>query len=136
MNNPVIICGPQVRVMTAHKKSPIPPEKVALYEKAVATLPGVERKGADNPFTSLNGNMFSLLSAQTQTLALRLPKEEREAFLKKYKTKLFEAYGAVMKEYVAVPDALLKNTKELQKYMALSYEYAKTLKPKASKKKR
>jgi TfoX/Sxy family transcriptional regulator of competence genes len=122
--------------MTAHKKSPIPPEKVALYEKAVATLPGVERKGADNPFTSLNGNMFSLLSAQTQTLALRLQKEEREAFLKKYKTKLFEAYGAVMKEYVAVPDALLKNTKELQKYMALSYEYAKTLKPKASKKKR
>jgi TfoX/Sxy family transcriptional regulator of competence genes len=121
--------------MTAHKKSPIPPEKVALYEKAVATLPGVERKGADNPFTSLNGNMFSLLSAQTQTLALRLQKEEREAFLKKYKTKLFEAYGAVMKEYVAVPDALLKNTKELQKYMALSYEYAKTLKPKASKKK-
>jgi TfoX/Sxy family transcriptional regulator of competence genes len=45
-------------------------------------------------------------------------------------------YGAVMKEYVTVPDALLKNTKELQKYMALSYEYAKTLKPKASRKKR
>jgi TfoX/Sxy family transcriptional regulator of competence genes len=80
--------------------------------------------------------MFSLLSAVTERLALRLPKEEREAFLKKYKSKLFEVYGAVMKEYVAVPDALLKNTKELQKYMALSYEYAKTLKPKASKKKR
>jgi TfoX/Sxy family transcriptional regulator of competence genes len=122
--------------MTPQKKSPIPAEKVAQYEKAVATLPGVERKGADNPYTSLNGNMFSLLSAVTERLALRLPKEEREAFLKKYKSKLFEVYGAVMKEYVAVPDALLKNTKELQKYMALSYEYAKTLKPKASKKKR
>jgi TfoX/Sxy family transcriptional regulator of competence genes len=122
--------------MTPQKKSPIPPEKVALYEKAVAALPGVERKGADNPYTSLNGNMFSLLSAVTETMALRLPAEEREAFLKKYKSKLFEVYGAVMKEYVTVPDALLKNTKELQKYMALSYEYAKTLKPKASKKKR
>jgi len=122
--------------MTVQKKSPIPAEKVALYEKAVATLPGVERKGADNPYTSLNGNMFSLLSAVTETMALRLPKEEREAFLRKYKSKLFEAYGAVMKEYVTVPDALLRNTKELQKYMALSYEYAKTLKPKASKKKR
>lgn len=122
--------------MTPQKKSPIPAEKVALYEKAVAMLPGVERKGAENPFTSLNGNMFSLLSAQTETLALRLPKEEREAFLKKYKSKLFEVYGAVMKEYVTVPDALLKNTKELQKYMALSYEYAKTLKPKGSKRKR
>ena len=77
--------------------------------------------------------MFSLLSAVTESMALRLPWEEREAFLKKYKSKL---YGAVMKEYVTVPDALLKNTKELQKYMALSYEYAKTLKPKASRKKR
>ena len=122
--------------MTPPKKSPIPAEKVALYEKAVATLPGVERKGADNAYTSLNGNMFSLLSAVTESMALRLPNEEREAFLKKYKSKLFEAYGAVMKEYVTVPDALLKNTKELQKYMVLSYEYAKTLKPKASKKKR
>jgi TfoX/Sxy family transcriptional regulator of competence genes len=122
--------------MTPQKKSPIPAEKVALYEKAVATLPGVERKGADNPYTSLNGNMFSLLSAVTETMALRLPAEEREAFLKKYKSKLFEVYGAVMKEYLTVPDALLKNTKELQKYMTLSYEYAKTLKPKASKKKR
>jgi hypothetical protein len=122
--------------MTPQKKTPIPDEKVALYEKAVATLPGVERKGADNPFTSLNGNMFSLLSAVTETMALRLPTEEREAFLKKYKSKLFEVYGAVMKEYVTVPDALLKNTRGLQKYMALSYEYAKTLKPKATKKKR
>jgi TfoX/Sxy family transcriptional regulator of competence genes len=122
--------------MTPQKKSPIPAEKVALYEKAVVTLPGVERKGADNPYTSLNGNMFSLLSAVTETMALRLPTETREAFLKKYKSKLFEVYGAVMKEYVTVPNALLKNTKELQKYMALSYEYAKTLKPKASKKKR
>jgi TfoX/Sxy family transcriptional regulator of competence genes len=122
--------------MTVQKKSPIPAEKVTLYEKAVATLPEVERKGADNPYTSLNGNMFSLLSAVTETMALRLPKEEREAFLRKYKSKLFEAYGAVMREYVTVPDALLRNTKELQKYMALSYEYAKTLKPKASKKKR
>jgi hypothetical protein len=122
--------------MTPQKKSPIPADKIALYEKVVATLPGVERKGAANPFTSLNGNMFSLLSAVTETMALRLPNEAREAFLKKYKSKLFEVYGAVMKEYVTVPDALLKNTKELQKYLAVSYEYAKTLKPKGSRKKR
>jgi TfoX/Sxy family transcriptional regulator of competence genes len=40
-----------------------------------------------------------------------------------------------MQEYVAVPDALLENTKELQKYLEASYEYAKTLKPKSTKKK-
>jgi hypothetical protein len=122
--------------MTPRKKSPLPAEKVALYEKAVAALPGVERKGAANPYTSINGNMFSLLSAVTESMALRLPSEDREAFLKKYKSKLFEVYGAVMKEYVTVPDALLKNTKKLQKYMAVSFDYAKTLKPKTAKKKR
>lgn len=121
--------------MSTNKKSPIPAEKVALYEKALAALPEVERKGADNPYTSLYGNMYSLLLSPEGRMALRLPKDEREKFLKKYKTTLFEAYGAVMQEYVAVPDALLDKTKDLQKYFALSYAYAKTLKPKPSKKK-
>ncbi len=64
----------------------------------------------------------------------RLPEAEREKFPKKYKAQLFVADGAVMKEYVAVPDDLLKKTKELAKYLDLSYEYAKTLMPKPSKK--
>jgi TfoX/Sxy family transcriptional regulator of competence genes len=119
--------------MPAQKKSTAPDEKVALYDKLIATIPAIERKGAANLYTSLNGNMFTLL--HQSRLAIRLPENERNAFLKKYKTKLFEAYGTVMAEYVAVPDALLKNTKELQKYLAISYEYAKTLKSKPTKKK-
>jgi len=55
--------------------------------------------------------------------------------MKKYDTTLVEAYGVVQKEYVTVPDALLRNTKELQKYFELSYRYVRTLKPKPSKKK-
>ena len=39
-----------------------PPDKVALYEKLVATNPKVERKGDTVPYTSLNGRMFSYLS--------------------------------------------------------------------------
>lgn len=122
--------------MSAQKKSPIPAEKVEAYEKLVATLPGVERKGADNPYTALNGNMFTLLHSPEGRLAIRLPEDERERFLKKYKTTLFEAYGTVMQEYVAAPDDLLKKPKELQNYFALSYAYVKTLKPKPAKKKR
>lgn len=120
--------------MSPGKKSPIPQEKIELYEKLVATQPDVERKGANNPYTALNGNMFSLLLSPSGRMALRLPEDEREKFLKKYKTTLFEAYGAVMKEYVAVPDSLLKKTSELQKHFAASYAYAKTLKPKPTTK--
>jgi len=121
--------------MSTKKQSPIPAEKVALYEKLLATIPEIERKGADNPYTSLNGNMFSLLHSPEGRLALRLSEKDREEFIKKYKTSLFEAYGTVMKEYVAVPESLLKKTGELKKYFGLSYAYAKTLKPKPTRRK-
>jgi len=108
--------------------------KVELYEKLIATISGLERKGDVNPYTAINGNMFTLLH-RSERLAIRLPEDKRQEFLKKHKTKLFEAYGAVMKEYVAVPDALLNDTKELKKYLEFSHEYAKTLKQKPSRKK-
>jgi TfoX/Sxy family transcriptional regulator of competence genes len=119
-------------------KKPVPKapaESVALYEAVVATIPEVERKGATMPYTSLNGNMFSLLTADG-TLALRLPSPEREAFLKRYNTTLSEQYGVVMKEYVSVPASLLKNTSALAKYFEMSYRYACTLKPKPTTKKK
>jgi TfoX/Sxy family transcriptional regulator of competence genes len=119
--------------MPAKKKS-APSEQELLYDRLITTNPEIERKGDANPYTAVNGNMFTLL--HQSRLAIRLPQDEREKFLKKYKTKLFEAYGAVMQEYVAVPDAMIENTKELKKYLDLSYEYAKRLKPKPTKKKR
>jgi TfoX/Sxy family transcriptional regulator of competence genes len=122
--------------MAATKKSSsIPADKSELYDKLIATHPKIERKGAAMGYTSLNGHMFTLLGP-SGILALRLPEEEREKFLKKRKAKLYEAYGAVMKEYVAVPDSLFQNTNELKKYLAVSYDYIATLKPKPTKKKR
>jgi len=116
------------------KKSGVPADKLALFDKLIAINPEIERKGANNAYAAVNGNMF-LLMPPSGILAMRLPEVVREEFLKKYNTKLYEAYGAVMKEYVAVPDALLGKTKELQKYLASSYEYVKTLKAKPSRKK-
>jgi hypothetical protein len=109
-------------------------ETIALYDKLIASLPAIERKGAANPYTSVNGNMFTLLSP-SGGMALRLPNDERQKFLQKYGTTLFEGNGAVMKEYVAVPPELLANTKVMKKYLAISYEYARGLKAKATKRK-
>jgi TfoX/Sxy family transcriptional regulator of competence genes len=122
--------------MSTPKKPDIPADTLTLYEKLIATHPEIERKGAANPYTSLNGHMFSLLLGPKGVMALRLPEDEREKFLKKYKTTLYEAYGAVMKEYVTVPDELLKNTRVLEKYLAASYAYVKSLKPKPTTKKK
>jgi hypothetical protein len=117
------------------KATPRAADKLELYEKLVATHPGVERKGATMPYTSLNGHMFSFLT-KTGKLALRLPAKERDAFLKKYKTKLCEQHGSVLEEYVEVPDTLLKRTQELKKFFDLSHAYVGSLKPKATKKKK
>lgn len=113
-----------------------PADTVALYEKLVATIPSVERKGAEIPYTAHGGNMFSMLSKQG-FVALRLPEPERAAFLKKYKTKLHEEYGVVREEYVVVPHALLGKTSELAKHFAKSYAYVRSLptKPTTRKKK-
>jgi hypothetical protein len=112
----------------------VPADRLALYEKLVATLPEVPRKGATVPYTSVNGHMFSYLS-KTGALSLRLPAEARDAFLTKYMTTLSEQYGVVQKEYVVVPDALLERTSELAQYFALSFSYVSSLKPKPTKRK-
>jgi len=119
------------------KKKPdnIPADKLALYDKLIKTNPTIERKGATVPYTSVNGNMFTLFSPNG-LVGIRLPKDQRDAFLARYKTTLYETYGATMKEYVTVPDELLSKTSELRKYLDLSYEYAKSLKPKPTSKKK
>lgn len=114
--------------MSARKtaKSTIPAAKLALYEKLIATDPGIERKGATIPYTSTNGKMFTYLSP-TGELRLRLPEDERSAFLKKYRTKLAVSYGVVQKDFVAVPPRLLARTAELKGYLGISRAYAERL---------
>jgi hypothetical protein len=117
------------------KKANTPePENFKSYETLISSITGEEIKGATMPYTSMNGNMYSFL--KEGMVALRLPEKERDEFIKKFKSKLFETYGTVMKEYVTISPALLKKTKELKPYVLLSVEYAKTLKPKATKKKK
>ena len=116
-------------------KSSVSEKTLKHYEKIVATIPDLPRKGAKNPYTSVNGHMFSFLT-QEGTLALRLEKEQRDAFLKKHNTKLCEQYGTVMKEYVEVPDSVFNKTAQIKNYFAASYEYVSSLKPKPTTRKK
>jgi TfoX/Sxy family transcriptional regulator of competence genes len=110
-------------------------DKVALFDALVATNRAVDRKGATMPYTSVNGDMFSVVT-KDGILALRLPADVQDTFLRKYKTTVPVMYGTVMKEYVVVPDTLLEKTKELRKYFDLSYAYAGSLKAKPTTKKK
>lgn len=114
-------------------KQPIPLEKIAAYDRLLATHPQIERKGKDLLYTSVNGHMFTVFSSDA-TLGIRLPEPERSTFLETYETTLLKSYGAVMKEYVAVPDELLDDTDGLAPYLARSYAYVSSLQPKATRK--
>jgi hypothetical protein len=122
--------------VTAKKKaSTIPAAKLALYERLLATDPHIERKGATIPYTSSNGKMFTFLSP-TGELRIRLPDEERAAFMKKYRATLAVSSGVVLKDFVAVPAALLARTSVLRQYLGISRAYAERLGPKTGAKRR
>ncbi len=110
-----------------------PADKVRLYEALIASLPDVERKGAKFPYTSLNGNMFTILSTEG-VIGIRLAKSDRQDFLRDHDASLYVSHGAVMSEYVAVPEALLSDMARMRIYVAASLAYAKTLRPKPTKK--
>ena len=103
--------------------------KLDAYKKLIASNPQLELKGANVPYTSFNGHMFSYFE-KDGTFGLRLPEKDRDIFLKKYKTTLFISYGIVKKEFVLVPEKLLMNFKELKPYFDISFEYVASLKPK------
>jgi len=114
-------------------KKTVSKEQMKAYDRLLATHAEVERKGKNMLYTSVNGHMFTVFSTEAK-LGIRLPKAEREAFIAAFNTSLLESYGTVMKEYVAVPDAMLEETEALEPYLRMSYEYVTSLKPKATKK--
>lgn len=121
--------------MAKKERSDYPPETLALYDALIDSIPGLERKGAANPYTSVNGHMFSAIYKDGK-LGIRLSKPDLDEFLEKYNTENPVSYGAVMKEYGLVPVDLLENTQELLPWFKKSYDYIKGLKPKSITKKK
>lgn len=112
-----------------------PPEQVEHYERLLATLPELQRKGAQLPYTSVGGNMFTVLGADG-VMGLRLAAADREAFLQAHAGKLYEAYGVVMREYVAVPPTQLADTAAMAPWLAKSWAYAQGLRAKPTTRKK
>lgn len=115
------------------KKSAIPEDMLSQYDLLVSKIPDMERKGVSLPYTSMNGNMYTMMR-KDGVLGIRLSNEDRTAFMGKYQTPAFENYGSMIKEYVEVPSDVLMDTDTMINYMKQSHNYAKTLKPKPTKK--
>ena len=109
------------------------PKVLAIYEKMVATQPEIQRKGAANPYTSMNGNMFSALQ-KDGVLTVRLSEAEKKAYNEEHGTSDVISYNAVMRGYVYVTDEIWADEVRLEELFAQCVEHVKGLKPKPTKK--
>lgn len=90
-------------------------------------------KGKANPYTSLNGNMYSFLD-KTDTICIRLSSDDRKDFMQAHGLDPVMQYGSVMKEYVSLPDDVLANEAALKAILLQCKTYAADLPIKARKK--
>ncbi|NER17701.1 hypothetical protein [Spongiivirga citrea] len=104
-------------------------EKLKLYDAIVDKCPRFERKGKSMIYTSANGYMFTLLNKAGE-VGIRFSKEVQEKYLMELNTTLYKSYGATMKGYILIPDAMLKDHDIVAKYMNESYDYVMSLEPK------
>lgn len=122
--------------MAKKDKKTIPEDKPELYQRLVRRIPNLEIKSNFGfPYTPHNEHMFSLLT-KNGFVGIRLPQDQREAFLEKYDNCLYQLeHGRFLKEYVTVPDNLLKDNTDLTTYLESGLNYTKTLKSKPTKRK-
>lgn len=103
-----------------------------IYGALISEFPEVQLKGKKIPYTSMNGNMFSFLSPEG-LLCIRIGDKQSAIFNQTHGTGPVVQHGRVMKEYVQVPEHLLHSPGELRQLFGACLEYARTLKPKATK---
>jgi hypothetical protein len=106
-----------------------PADRLALYEQLVASVEGVERKGAANPYTSRNGYMTSFID-QEGAVSLRLSSADQAAFIERYDSRIPVQYGKNMPDFAVVPKGLLERPDELRPWFVKSWEFVGTLEPK------
>jgi TfoX/Sxy family transcriptional regulator of competence genes len=118
------------------KWSKSPPELVAVFEKVMAGVPQAQtRQVVGYPAAFANGQMFAGL--HQDNFILRLPDDEREAFLQRAGAQVFEPMpGRPMREYVVVPPPVLQSAKQLDGWLGKALAYAQSLPPKTAKAKR
>jgi len=104
-------------------------QNLQLYDQLVDLCPRFERKGKTMPYTSANGYMFSLLNKAGE-FGIRLPKESGTKFKEKYNSTIFKSHGAIIKDYVLIPNSMFQDLDQLAIYLNEGFDYVMSLKAK------
>ncbi len=104
----------------------------AIRERLAAVAPDLTVKGRKMPYLAVNGNMFAFVDPEA-ALCLRFAEKDRAALAADFGTGPVMQYGAVMRGYVAIPDAVLGDETRLAALFAQCLDHARGLKPKPTK---
>ena len=113
-----------------------PAALIASFDAAVPADPAIERRQMFGyPCAFVNGNMF--MGLHQESLILRLSEDDRAEIKASHGADAFEPMkGRAMKEYVAVPQAILGEAAALEAWVGRSYGFARALPPKEKKPRR
>ena len=108
-------------------------EKLAFFDSIVDACPDFERKAKSLIYTSANGYMFSQLNKAGE-IGIRLSKESQQAFTDAHNSGPYKSYGAVLKDYVIIPEAIWENKQLMIDTFNESYQFVMSLPPNKHKK--
>ena len=103
-------------------------------EMLAAAHDGLTVKGKKSAYLAMNGNMFAFVD-DGGGLCLRFSEADKKAYNDAHGTTDVIQYKAVMRGYVRVTDEILSDPGALANLFAKSVSFARTLKPKPTKKK-
>ena len=107
-----------------------PQELIDLFASVLPGPPATGRKMFGYPAGFVNGNMF--MGLFQNEMILRLPEDARQELVKRLGGKPFEPMpGRPMREYVSLPQSLMKDRKDLLAWVAKALAYGSSLKPKS-----
>ncbi len=111
-----------------------PQSLIDLFDQSVPSDRSVSRRQMFGyPAAFANGNLF--IGLHQNDFIMRLSEPDRIEFSAQYGERIFEPMkGRAMREYVRLPEQLLRNARKRNSWIKRSLEYAQAIKPKASKK--
>ncbi|WP_108881199.1 TfoX/Sxy family protein [Anderseniella sp. Alg231-50] len=110
-----------------------PADLIDLFASVLPDAPNVEKRQMFGyPCAFVNGNMFTGL--HQEALIVRLDEEHRKQLIDEAGAWQFEPIpGRPMREYVALPDAVLEDRGKLTEVITSAMEFAASLPPKVKK---
>jgi hypothetical protein len=106
--------------------TPGPPDPRELFDRVAPDGPDVEARTMFGcPCRFAGGNMFLVLHAGR--VVLRLPPDDLAELMAMPGSAPFGPAGRTMREYACVPPAMMTDVPELERWVARSEEYARSL---------